>query len=296
MGKTITPNILGFGEAMVERSTAGQSYAGDIINCLKAAELAGSHAFFCSQVGNDNEGHELLAFLNQQNIDTTFCNMVDGKTGSYTISNTQDGERTFTYNRAGSAASKIEPSDIPEDIFKGIDLFYLSGISLAISSSSAETALKLLDLAKDQDVKIAYDINFRSTLIEENRAAAIYFRILPFLDFCFLSAEDLPLACTALGLERKALTSEFLSLVSGNSECETVVKLGSSGSQLIDEEGNLHHLHVRPVNAIDTSGAGDVFNGVYLANRLKGVSRTEAQQSATEFASQHVTRCGAFPK
>lgn len=281
---------------MVERSAAGQSFAGDVINCLKAAELVGSHVFFCSQVGDDNEGHELIDFLNRQNIDTTFCNMIDGKTGTYTISNTPDGERSFTYNRAGSAASKIDPSDIPEDIFKGIDLFYMSGISLAISSSSAETALKLLDLAKDQDVKIAYDINFRSALIEENRSAAIYFRILPFLDYCFVSSEDLPLACAALGLDRNAPAADFLSLVTGNSHCESIVKLGSSGSQLIDEEGNLHHLQVRPVNAVDTSGAGDVFNGVYLAERLKGSSRTDAQQSATEFATLHVTRCGAFPK
>jgi len=45
---------------------------------------------------------------------------------------------------------------------------------------------------------------------------------------------------------------------------------------------------------IDTSGAGDAFNGAYLANRLRGSSPDEAAQAALRVASRVVTHAGAI--
>ncbi|HEY0801814.1 MAG TPA: PfkB family carbohydrate kinase, partial [Steroidobacteraceae bacterium] len=46
--------------------------------------------------------------------------------------------------------------------------------------------------------------------------------------------------------------------------------------------------------AIDTSGAGDAFNGAYLANRLQGRSIQKAAEAALMVASRVVTHGGAI--
>ncbi len=51
---------------------------------------------------------------------------------------------------------------------------------------------------------------------------------------------------------------------------------------------------LRVEQVIDTSGAGDAFNGAYLANRLKGSSPGDAAQAALQVASRVVTYAGAI--
>jgi 2-dehydro-3-deoxygluconokinase len=50
-----------------------------------------------------------------------------------------------------------------------------------------------------------------------------------------------------------------------------------------------------PVRALDTAGAGDAFDGAYLAARLKGRSPTDAARLGLERAALAVTHSGALP-
>ena len=73
---------------------------------------------------------------------------------------------------------------------------------------------------------------------------------------------------------------------------ETVVKQGADGCLLPD--GTLLAPPAR-LDPVDTSGAGDAFNGSYLAARLDGADITAAARAGHELAGWVVLRRGAIP-
>lgn len=71
-----------------------------------------------------------------------------------------------------------------------------------------------------------------------------------------------------------------------------IITMGSEGSLLFDEDG-YQFIKSFKVKAVDTTGAGDSFNGAFVAAVARGNSIKEACQYATSFASLAVEREGA---
>jgi ribokinase len=77
-----------------------------------------------------------------------------------------------------------------------------------------------------------------------------------------------------------------------------VVTLGSRGAALVGLDGNVTHVPAEPVNAIDTTGAGDAFVGAFAVGLALGLSELEAVRLGIACASDSVTRPGtqsSFP-
>ncbi|QIQ20922.1 ribokinase [Zophobihabitans entericus] len=71
-----------------------------------------------------------------------------------------------------------------------------------------------------------------------------------------------------------------------------IITLGSKGSLIFDGK---QHQHIKPFPAVpvDTTGAGDAFNGAFCASLAKGQSTYQAATYASAFASLAVEREGA---
>ena len=72
----------------------------------------------------------------------------------------------------------------------------------------------------------------------------------------------------------------------------TVVTLGAKGLVGIDENGTFFRLPAYKVNVVDTTGAGDVFHGAYIAGRLTGLDCIGACKFAQAAAAVKCTRLG----
>jgi 2-dehydro-3-deoxygluconokinase len=87
------------------------------------------------------------------------------------------------YDRAGSAASTVEPNDFDwVNILKGTKLAYTDGIFPGLSESCAQTAMTYLQLARQQGCLTAFDVNYRYHLWTESRAKVVLSRLLPLVD------------------------------------------------------------------------------------------------------------------
>ena len=73
-----------------------------------------------------------------------------------------------------------------------------------------------------------------------------------------------------------------------------LVKMGSAGALLVDEAGEQFWAAPR-VEVVDTTAAGDCFNGAFAVALAEGRSEAEAGRFATLAASLSVTRPGAQP-
>ena len=75
--------------------------------------------------------------------------------------------------------------------------------------------------------------------------------------------------------------------------CKTfVMTCGKDGSVAFDGQ-DLSTAAAIPTTAVDTTGAGDVFAGVFLHCLCKGLGFSEANELASKFASKLVSRFGS---
>jgi ribokinase len=74
-----------------------------------------------------------------------------------------------------------------------------------------------------------------------------------------------------------------------------VLKLGSRGAYLATGDGQPHRLPSFPVHAVDTTAAGDAFNGAFATGLALGKTPAESARFATAAAALSVTRFGAQP-
>ena len=73
----------------------------------------------------------------------------------------------------------------------------------------------------------------------------------------------------------------------------SIVTLGSEGAVLITSDGNLTRMSAPKVNAVDTTGAGDAFVGVFAFGLASGKNPEDAMKLGIKVASMSVTRKGA---
>ena len=73
----------------------------------------------------------------------------------------------------------------------------------------------------------------------------------------------------------------------------SIVTLGSEGAVLITSDGNLTRVSAPKVNAVDTTGAGDAFVGVFAFGLASGKNPEDAMKLGIKVASMSVTRKGA---
>ncbi|MBB1443487.1 sugar kinase [Pseudoalteromonas sp. SG43-3] len=293
-------NIYFIGECMVElramsAATLHQSFAGDVYNsavylkrCFPQVTTS-----VVTALGQDNLSKKMLERFESEKINTQLVFAHDTKVpGMYYIETDEHGERSFIYWRNDSAAKKVVDfldADALEQLSQG-DMFFFSGISLAIIEESArEDFWKVVKQLKDAGVKIVFDPNYRARLwnsVEETKEQ--YHLAFTFADITLPGVEDLT---TLYGVHSVEAVVEYLKPYQIE---EIVVKNGPES--VVTKEGDTLQSHtIVPVkNVVDTTSAGDAFNGVYLGARLSDKSISSAVQLAAKAAGTVIQQPGAI--
>jgi 2-dehydro-3-deoxygluconokinase len=291
--------IATIGECMIELS--GQNgdawrmgYAGDTFNTLWTLRaLAGEEcrADYVSAFGDDPFSNGQIAFFEKHGIGVAESPIVAGaRPGLYAITLT-GAERSFTYWRADAAARKLasDPAALAKSL-QNRDLVYFSGITLAILDASARKVL-LAAIAEDRaaGAGIAFDPNYRPRLWPD--AASARDAITGALAVVDIALPTFPDEDVLFG---DATPADTVARLEALGVGEIVVKNGEEAA-LVAESGrrtNSPAIHVeRPV---DTTGAGDSFNGAYLAARLAGDPPLEAARRAHRVAAAVIQVRGAL--
>ena len=294
-------DLIGVGECMVELwseaplETATQftrAHAGDVCNALVTAARLGARCGFVTQLGADPFAHGLLEFWQAEQLDLTLMRRLDVDNGVYFISVDVRGERSFTYRRANSAASQITPELLSPAYIASSHTLLLSGITQAISKSAQATTLLAAQIAQQHGVRIAFDPNYRERLWQSRgglpSARTAYLELLPYVDVLLPSyTADAPvlLRTNPDSLEQFAL-EVAAPLVA--------VKAGERGAML-NLAGKVQHIPATPVaKVVDSSGAGDAWNGAFLYH-LRDHAPHIAAARAGEIAVRTLGFRGAIP-
>ncbi|MDP5187416.1 MAG: sugar kinase [Alishewanella sp.] len=292
--------IFFLGECMVELreqddSTMGHSFAGDVYNsavymkrCFPTITVS-----MITAIGRDRLSDKMLSRFKSEDLDTQFVFQHPSKVaGMYFIETDSAGERRFTYWRNDSAAKKVVQfltDDVVEQL-TAADMFFFSGIPLAIIDEDSRDAFwQKLARLKQAGVKLVFDPNYRAQLWASKDAAIEQFnKAFQISDIALPGVEDLSV------LYGIASAEEALDFCQQYQLEELVVKNGPQS--VVTQIGTERHSHqITPVtNVVDTTSAGDAFNGVYLGARLSGRSVFEAVQLGAKAAGTVIQHPGAI--
>lgn len=287
-------DILCLGEAMVEFNQTGgrgsdqylRGFGGDTSNCAIAAARQGARAGYCTLVGRDPFGELLLDLWRQEGVATEGVKLHDSApTAIYFVSHTEKGH-AFTYYRQGSAASRITLADLPDGLLENTQVLHASGISLAVSKDMRETVMGAIARMRKAGRKVSFDTNLRLKLwsIEEARKAID--AALGQSDIALPSLED-SIALTGLS-DPLAITDHYR----GRGIPLVVLKCGADGIVLANAQGRWRIAGHR-VQSVDATGAGDCFDGAFLAELARGAAPLEAAVYANAAAALTTIGYGA---
>ncbi|NUS21523.1 MAG: sugar kinase [Mesorhizobium sp.] len=289
--------IASIGECMIELSgQAGANwrmgFAGDTFNTLWALHALSPNrpATYVSAFGDDPFSRDQITFFEENGIGIGNSPIIAGaRPGLYAITLT-GAERAFTYWRSDAAARQLA-SD-PAALSKSLEnqaLVYFSGITLAILDAAArKTLLSAVATARKAGSLVAFDPNYRPRLWPSREAAQA--AILEALAICDIALPTFPDEQMLFGDETPEITAKRLGKLTGevivkNGEQPALIAAGG-GSQIVDA------VHV--ATPVDTTGAGDSFNGGYLAARLAGHAPADAARRAHKVAAAVVQVRGAL--
>ena len=285
-------DILAIGEAMVELNQPSDGapfalgFGGDTSNAMIAAARVGAAVSYFTAVGADRFGQSLTELWLSEGVDASGV-IVNGAahTGIYFVTHSAAGHE-FSYMRAGSAASRIGEVDIPLDRIREARVLHASGISQAISSSAADAVFAAIDVAKGAKRLVSYDPNLRLKLWPLRRARAIIHEAMRLADIALPGLDD-ALALTGLS-DPDAIADFYLSLGARI----VVLKLGRLGALIATDQAR-ERIAARAVKAVDATGAGDCFDGTFLAEFVRGGDAIAAARFANVAAGLSTLGYGA---
>lgn len=287
-------DILCLGEAMVEfNQTRGadsdqylRGFGGDTSNCAIAAARQGARAAYCTLLGHDPFGDLLLDLWQRESVDTsTIGRREDAATAIYFVTHGEHGH-TFTYYRKDSAASRMTPADLPGDVLEATSLLHVSGITLAVSPSMRDTAMTAIARMRKAGRQVSFDTNLRLKLWPLDAARAAIHAALKLSDIALPSLED------ATALSGLSEPTAILDYYRAMGVPLVLLKCGAEGVLVANADGRWR-LPGHRVLTVDATGAGDCFDGAFLAELVRGVAPLDAACYANAAAALTTIGYGA---
>jgi len=286
-------DIVAIGEPMVEfnQTRPGepsylQGFGGDSSNMIIAAARTGARTAYATRLGEDEFGRMFLALWRAEGVDARGVGIdPQAHTAVYFVTHGPQGH-VFSYLRAGSAASRMRPADLPLDLVREARFVHASGISMAISASACDTVLAAFEAARAAGAKVSLDSNLRLKLWPLARARAILGAAAAMADHFFPSIEE---ARALSGLEQPDAIVDWAHRLGART---VYLKLGPEGV-IVSDGARRERIAGLKVKAVDATGAGDCFCGATLARLAAGDSPFDAARYANAAAALATTGFGA---
>jgi len=258
-------------------------------NTAVALSRLGLEVSFVGTIGADNYGKYIIEDLQQENINTENL-IIDKELNTVGVFAFIDeyGERyLWGWPRTKQSFKELDLQKVDLDEIKNADWIHSSGMVLVAESSAREAVLEIFKLAYEAGVTTSFDLNLR---VDNGRLDKDYkdtvLEIMEYCNYVLGSGEE----------EFYYLKPEENWLDSAKyfaSETRTIIaRMGAGGSMAITPDQCIEVPGYK-VEVCDTVGAGDVYNGGFIAARLAGCSLLDSVRLGNAVAGYKVSKEGA---
>lgn len=251
------------------RSSFGGKGANQAVACGKLeAEVT-----FLSCVGNDDHGRAIVENLKSVGVHTEYMKLTDeAPTGTAIITLDEKGQNTIVVIAGANQHCDVAYLKQHEQLFKESDFILLQ---MEIPMEAIEFAIDL-------------GHQYQKTVILNPAPALPHLNQVCYAKIDYLTPNETELCVMAKESDFEKSIEKILNYGVKN----LIVTLGENGALWVNRETR-HQVETIKVNAIDTVGAGDCFNGAFITSLAKGHSILESIQFANKASSIAVTRPGA---
>jgi 2-dehydro-3-deoxygluconokinase len=215
-----------------------------------------------SRLGADRLGVLIHETLRAEGVDVRWVRTDDDAPTGLFYKWRADGRTSVAYHRRGSAASRMEPADVPHEALEGASLVHLTGITTALGDGPRELVLDVARRARRAGAIVTFDPNYRPALWDSPAAAAAAMEpVLEHVNWYLCGAE-----------EADAL---------GTADLPQAVVRTAHGAML---EG-IEVPAARREEVVDEVGAGDAFAAGFAYGLLQGRAPRAAVESAHAVAA-----------
>ncbi|NLI55497.1 ribokinase [bacterium] len=228
---------------------------------------------FIGRVGDDYFGKYLINNLNQFNLDYEIKIDNNLNTGIAIINVDENGKNKIVIYEGANSGVRDEEIDFLKDRIKGEDLLLMQG------EIPFETIVNAVKIAKKSQAKIIFD----------PAPAKLEFKnLFPYLTYITPNEVEIQMLTPDISELDDKIDFLINSGVYG-----VIVKLGEKGIVYKDRDGRYFKLDAYKVNAVDTTAAGDIFNGAFALCLSKNFDLKYSLKFSQAASAISVTRKGA---
>jgi sulfofructose kinase len=247
------------------------SPGGQVATALAAAAKLGLRAKYIGTVGDDERGRVQLASLREtgMNLDHVEVRRGCANQSAYIVVDRSSGERTVFWMRPDCLY--LDPSCISPEMIACARMLHIDGHDTATVERAAR-------LAREHAIPVSLDVDTIYSGLE---------RVLGLVDY-LVSSTEFPARWTG----EADLFGALETLQNRHGMRVAATTLGADGA-LARVDGGYIYSPGFIVNAIDTTGAGDVFHGAFCYSVLNGATMAETLEFSNAMAALNCTRLGA---
>lgn len=250
-------------------------------NQAVASARAGGDVSFIAKVGNDYFGQKSRLEFENNKISTKNI-VVDEENPSgvaLIIVDETNGQNSIVVAPGANGNMSVEDVMNAEDVIKTSDVML---VQLEIPIAAVRCALQL---AKKHGVK---------TILNPAPAQVITDSLLNQVDYITPNESETEILIGLNPISDESI-KKAADLLLEKVNDTVIITLGSKGVYYVSKNGDSGYVTTDKVDAIDTTAAGDVFNGYFAAGLANKENCLEAIHKACKAATLSVTRNGAQP-
>jgi len=261
---------------------------GSAANVAVALARLGVAVTMMGAVGDDGYGRWVCEDLDREGVDVQgLCSVYDAFTPMVMAFIELNGERrVVAWPSEGGAHLQLQIDDIDPELIASASWLHTTGMCLR-ASPARDAVLYAMELAGDSNLTVSLDLNLRleswSLDVATRRALE---RAIELSGVVFGNAEEeiLPIA----GSDSVEVGAQHLC----SGKRIVVARQGNKGALVITPKETFH-VPAYPTQVVDTLGAGDAFDGGFIAARLAEVGLREATNWGNVVAAHKIGRIGA---
>ncbi len=299
MSQTNFPSVLAVGELLIDLIST--SYAetlddvttferiagGSPANMASNLSRLGQSAALVASVGNDDMGDYLHSFVKDLSLDTTGVHQVPYPTTLVLVTKSRQVSNFEAYRLADCQISKDQ---LPDDLLEKVKVFHTT--CFALSREPARTAiLEAASKVAAAGGQLSIDANYAAKiwpdLAEAQEIVAAYCSYGAMVKFSDVDWERL----YGHPIDQPAEAASFLHGLGAKTVCIT---LGEKGCFVSSEEGQ-HFVPARPIEVVDTTGAGDAFWSGFLCAHIDGYDLYQCALAGRRMAEIKLQHFGPLP-
>lgn len=281
-------NAVEYNRPMEETKTFSKYVGGSPANIAIGTSKLGLKVGFIGKIPDDQHGNFIKSYMSEAGIDTEGM-VVDNEGHKAGLAFTEimsPSECSILMYRDQVADLYLDPEEISEDYITASKQLVISGTALS-QSPSREAILKALSIAKDNDVEVIFELDYRPYTWKSTEEVSVYYRLVAEKSDIVIGTRDEfdMLENKQNGENEKTVKSLFK-----YSPKLIIIKHGVEGSYAYQKDGTITKGYAYKTNVLKTFGAGDSYAAALITALSKGKPVEEALKYGSAAAAIVVSK------